>query len=335
MTATIGTTSGRIALGSARGAVTRSALLTPGVLLLILGALLPLVAIVIAGFASSDGSVTLENFTKAVGSATYMGLLFKTIGTALVVTVISIALGWPAAWALARYVKPATRSLVLGLVVIPYITSQLLLIYGFMTLIQPGGPVSNLLAIFGVDKQASILYTPTATLLMLVYESIPTAILVMFSASERVDGSLLEAARTLGAGRLRTFGTVIWPLCSGMLLVNFSLTFVQTVGAFAEPEILGGPNGNLLGNAISEQLSTGSSDSFAIALSLVLLVVSLVVVGLANFVIGGRRHSRKPRSQTAAETVAAAVVSSSLEPVTAEDARDAAPEPVTAEKGAL
>ncbi|WP_336697693.1 ABC transporter permease [Curtobacterium sp. USHLN213] len=322
MTAAAPVTRGRAGRRPVRGAAAaRTALITPGVLLLVLCALLPLLAIVVIGFTSGDGGVTFDNFSKAITSATYLRLLWRTVWIAVLVTVLSIAIGWPAAWALARYVQPRTRSLVLGLVVIPYITSQLLLIYGYMTLVQPGGPVSSIAALFGGDDQTSFLYTPTATLLMLVYESLPTAVLVMYSASERVNGSLLEAARTLGAGRLHAFTTVIWPLCSGMLLVNFSLTFVQTVGAFAEPQVLGGPNGNMLGNAISEQLGTGSGEPFAVALSLLLLVASLIVVGIAALVLGIGNRARKPRVTPAAETVAAATVSSTLDPALQEGTR--------------
>lgn len=321
MSAAAPTTRGRAVRRSARGVAVRTALLTPGVLLLVLCALLPLLAIVVIGFTSSGGGVTVDNFTKALTSATYLGLLWRTVWIAVAVTVLSIAIGWPAAWALARYVQPRTRSLVLGLVVIPYITSQLLLIYGYMTLIQPGGPVSWIAGLFGGDDRSSFLYTPVATLLMLVYESLPTAVLVMYSASERVDGSLLEAARTLGAGRLHTFRTVIWPLCSGMLLVNFSLTFVQTVGAFAEPQVLGGPNGGMLGNAISEQLGTGSGEPFAVALSLLLLVASLVVVGVVALVLNAGRRDRRATVTPAVDAVAAATTARTLDPAPQEGNR--------------
>ncbi|KQR50462.1 hypothetical protein ASF88_19990 [Leifsonia sp. Leaf336] len=72
---------------------------------------------------------------------------------------------------------------------------------------------------------------------------------------------------------------MIWPLSTAMIGVNFALTFVQTVGAFAEPAILGGPNGQMLGNTISAQLQAGVHQQFAVAMSLVLLVASLIVVG--------------------------------------------------------
>ncbi|MGN6428557.1 MAG: ABC transporter permease [Leifsonia sp.] len=264
----------------ARGALGTGFLLTPGGVLLVLFALLPLVALLVIGFTSGSGAVSLENFAEMFASPVYMALLGRTLAIAFCVTVVSIALAWPAAWALARYTRPKAKPLILGFVIIPYITSQLLLIYGFVSLIQAGGPIMSLLSAIGlVDPQASIMYTPTANILMLIQESIPTAILVMYSASEQISGSVLEASRTLGASKGFVFTRVIWPLSSAMIGVNFALTFVQTVGAFAEPAILGGPNGQMLGNTISAQLQAGVHQQFAVAMSLVLLVASLAIVG--------------------------------------------------------
>jgi ABC-type spermidine/putrescine transport system permease subunit I len=279
-------------LRSAGTALARAGLLAPGMVLLVLFAFLPLAALVVTGFLSDSGHLTLDNVSHVFTSGTYLRLLGRTLLVSFLVTVASIALGWPAAWALARYVKASRRPTILGLVIVPYITSQLLLIYGFLTLIQAGGPISSALHhLHLAGPQASILYTPWATALMLVYESLPTAILVMYSASESINPAVLEAARTLGARPATVFVRVVWPLSSTMVVVNFTLTFVQTVGAFAEPGILGGPNGQMLGNAISAQLSSGADKGFAVALSLVLLVASLVIVGAVAALVTWMRRA--------------------------------------------
>jgi ABC-type spermidine/putrescine transport system permease subunit I len=284
---------------SAGPALARTGLLAPGMGLLLLFAFLPLAALVVTGFLSDARQLTFDNFGHVFTSGTYLRLLGRTLLVAFLVTAASIALGWPAAWALARYTRPSRRPLILGLVIVPYITSQLLLIYGFLTLIQAGGPLSSVLThLHLVGPQASILYTPWATALMLVYESLPTAVLVMYSASESIDPSVLEAARTLGARPATVFARVVWPLSSTMVVVNFTLTFVQTVGAFAEPGILGGPNGQMLGNAISAQLSSGADKGFAVALSLVLLVASLAIVGAVALLVSRMRRNLTPPEST-------------------------------------
>jgi ABC-type spermidine/putrescine transport system permease subunit I len=264
----------------ARGAVATGFLLTPGGILLVLFAALPLGALLVVGFTSDSGGFTIANFGQMFQTPVYLSLLGKTLLIAFGVTVLSIGVAWPAAWALARYTRPRLKPLILGFIIIPYITSQLLLIYGFVSLIQAGGPIMTVLTAIGLTgPQASIMYTPLANILVLVQESLPTAMLIMYSASEQIDGSILEASRSLGASKTFVFSRVIWPLSSAMIGVNFAITFVQTVGAFAEPSILGGPDGQMLGNTISAQLSSGVHESFAVATSLVLLVASLAIVG--------------------------------------------------------
>jgi ABC-type spermidine/putrescine transport system permease subunit I len=275
-----------------RRTVATGFLLTPGGILLVLFAALPLGALLVIGFTNDANGFTLENFAETLGTPVYLGLLGRTLLIAFAVTVLAIALGWPAAWALARYTKPRTKPLILGLVIIPYITSQLLLIYGFVTLIQAGGPIMTVLTAIGLTSpQASIMYTPLASILVMVQESLPTAILVMYSASEQIDRSVLEASRTLGASKGFVFTRVVWPLSSAMIGVNFAITFVQTVGAFAEPTILGGPNGQMLGNVISTQLQSGVHTQFAVAMSLVLLIASLAVVGIVTGLLGWSRRA--------------------------------------------
>jgi ABC-type spermidine/putrescine transport system permease subunit I len=276
----------------ARSAVGTAFLITPGGVLLGLFAALPLCALLVIGFTTDAGSFSLQNFAEMLGTPAYVALLGRTLLIAFCVTVLSIALGWPAAWALARYTRAKAKPMILGLVIIPYITSQLLLIYGFVSLIQAGGPIMSLLSAIGLTApQASIMYTPTANILMLVQESIPTAILVMYSASEQINPSVLEASRTLGAGKAFVFTRVVWPLSSAMIGVNFALTFVQTVGAFAEPTILGGPSGQMLGNTISAQLQAGVHEAFAVAMSLVLLLASLAIVGAATGLLAWSRSA--------------------------------------------
>lgn len=274
------------------GRAETTALLVPGGVLLGLLALAPLALLVLAGFRGDGGDLTLDNFRRVAEGGTYVSLMGRTLKVALVVTVLAIVVGWPAGWAIARLVPERLRSAILGLVIVPYLTSQILLIYAFMSLIQSGGALMSVLGRTGVfSPDSSILYTPKATVAMLVYESVPTIVLVMYAASEQLDGRLLEAARSMGSGSLRTFATVVWPLSATALIAAFALTFVQTVGAFAEAEVLGGPSGQLLGNVISSQLGSGVNRPFAIALAVSLLAVSLSVVLLVAVIIGapGRR----------------------------------------------
>jgi ABC-type spermidine/putrescine transport system permease subunit I len=242
----------------------------------------PLGLLVYFGFTKLGTSgLSLDNYSRAVTGSIYPRLLVQSLLLAIEVSIISVVIGWPAGWALAKHVPARVRTPLLAATVIPFLTSYLLLIYGMLVLLQPHGPLMALLSALGLaSEEASILYTPTATLLMLVYESLPLVVLVLYAASERLDDRLLDAARSLGAGRWQVFRNVIWPLTTPSLIASFVLTFVPTAGAFVEAEVLGGPNNLMLGNVVNTQVTLLGDLPFGAALSLVLLVAVLVVVAV-------------------------------------------------------
>lgn len=275
------------------------AVASPGILLLAVFSIVPLVILIVQGFISSQGALSLDAFHSVVTNVQYTTLLLRSLGTALIVTVISVGISWPVAWVIARHVRPESRNLLLALIIIPFLTSQILLIYAMLVLLGAGGPLMTLLSSIGVaSAQSSIVYTPWATVVMFVYESISVIVLVLYAASERIDGRLIAASRSLGAGRVRTFMNVVWPASSTSLIAATSITFVATAGAFAEPAILGGPHGTLIGNVIADRMTGGASGNVTAALALVLLVASLVCVALIALVISRLARPLRPSHRT-------------------------------------
>ena len=127
---------------------------------------------------------------------------------------MTAALAWSPAWVLSR-LPGRTRNLILLAIIIPYLTSYLLLIYSIFVVLGPGSPVMALLRLLGLAAPgASILYTQAATVVMLVYENLPLMIFVLFSGMQRVDAGLLAAAGSLGAGRWRRMRYIVFPLAS-------------------------------------------------------------------------------------------------------------------------
>lgn len=256
-----------------------AALAAPGVVLLALFSVIPLILLLIQAFHSDQQMLGFAQFARVVESPQYLWLLARTLGIALLVTVVSIAVSWPVAWAIGQHVRERSRPTMLALVIIPFLTSQLLLIYAMMVLLGAGGPLMAPLEAIGlVERGGSILYTPLATIVMFVYESISVIVIVLYTAAERVDIRLLAAARSLGAGRVRTFFTVILPASAAPLTAAVGITFVATAGAFAESSVLGGPDGTLFGNVIADRISGGAAEGPTAALSVLLLAASLLVV---------------------------------------------------------
>jgi spermidine/putrescine transport system permease protein len=227
----------------------------------------------------SSGSLSFTNISHIFSTSLYTRLLWKSLVTALLAAAVTVGLAWPAAWALSR-LPARRRNLLLSLIIVPYLTSYLLLIYSIFVLLSAGGPLFSALHSLGlVGKETTLLYHPAATVIVLAYENLPIALFVLYSTSEQISSDLLTAAGSLGASPLRRFRHVVLPLSATGLLTAFVLVFVPMCGAFVEPQVLGGPNGLMLGNAINDQLTTISAPHFAASLSVMLLLGIFVVVG--------------------------------------------------------
>lgn len=259
------------------------ALLAPAALLLGVMVAAPLITLLWYTFtpdtvAGTGGSLTFDNLGEIAGSPVYFRLLRKTLLTGVIAAALTVALCWPAAWALSR-MAPRRRNLVLTLIIVPYLTSFLLLIYSIFVLLGSGGPIVAALDALGLaSKDTTLLYRQSATVVALVYESLPIALFVLYSTSEQIETSLLTAASSLGASPWARFREVVLPLSAPGLFTAFILVFVPICGAFVEPQVLGGPNGSLLGNTISDQLTTINAPHFAASLSMLLLLGIFAVV---------------------------------------------------------
>jgi spermidine/putrescine transport system permease protein len=281
--------------------LTTAVLLVPALGLLLVAMVVPVVDLIIQSFQPSlgtSGGLTLSNYSQVLSSSLYEPLILKTFWTALAATVITIVLALPAAWAMTR-IGARARQLVICLLAIPYLTSFLLLIYSMLVLLAAHGPLMDLLnRLHLVSSSSSILYTPWATLVMLVYESLPIAILVLFPVFERIDTSLLLAARGLGATTSRVLIRVILPLSQIGMVAAAALVFIPLMGVFAESEILGGPNGYLFGNGINDEVQTAFNTQLGAAMSIVLIVyvlVFLVLIAGAFFLWRHLVSDRLPR----------------------------------------
>lgn len=239
----------------------------------------------------------------------YLGLVLRSLGLAAVVTLLTVAAAYPMAYALALVVR-RNQMTWLSLVMVPFLTSSLLLIYAFIVLFQPGGPVmAPLSALHIVPAGSSLVYTPYAVVLVLLYEYVPYMVLTLFTSLEQIDRAAIDAARSLGAGRLTLFRRVILPLSAPGLLVGVVLVFPPVAGTFVEPQILGGPNAFFIGNAIQNQIVQVYDWPLAACLSFLLLFAVLCCLGLFQLTVGvvrvmGARRARAPiRTGTAAGVV--------------------------------
>lgn len=263
----------------------------PAYFYLILFFAIPLGIVVLYSFATrtSTGATELAgwnlNSYGRLGDDVVRTILFRSLWLAILTTVICFLVAYPFSYFLATR-KPLTRNLMLVGVLIPFWSNFLVRNYAWRVLLGNDGPVSQLTEAVGIGE-TRILFTSTAVVLGLVYGFLPFMILPMYAALERMDWSLIEASRDLGATGWQTFRNVTFPLSRPGVTAGSILVFIPSLGAFVTPEILGGGRTTLLGSFIVSQFLTARNWPAGAAVSTVLMVVMLGAT-IAYFRSGGR-----------------------------------------------
>jgi spermidine/putrescine transport system permease protein len=206
----------------------------------------------------------------------YLRILLRSLALALATTVVCLALGYPAAWWIARRAPARWRNALLVLVALPFWTSFLVRMYAWIFLLRSEGLLNltlNALALPHLD----ILYTDVAVLLGQAYGELPFMILPLYVSIEGLDRSLGEAAADLGASRFHVLWRVSLPLTRPGIVAGCLLVFVPSLGAYLAPDLLGGARSAYVGTLIQSQFAVARDIPFGAALSFVL---SAVVIAL-------------------------------------------------------
>ncbi|MDX2267965.1 MAG: ABC transporter permease [Bryobacter sp.] len=217
--------------------------------------------------------LTAESYSRFVDPL-YGEILLRSFWIAGETTLLSLVLGFPLAWFLAR--SGPRRGLYLQLVMLPFWTSMLIRIYAWVFLLRETGPINAALVAVGLIAQPlPLLYNHAAVLLGLVSISLPLAVLPMYSTLERLDYSLVEAAADLGARPWETIWRVVLPVSAPGLRAAAFLTFIPSLGTFLVSDLLGGGSTILIGNLVQNQFTTARDWPFGAAASLVLMAIVL------------------------------------------------------------
>lgn len=246
---------------------------------------IPLIYIVVLSFLQKDvlwgvtNQFTLNNYVKMFDPV-YGKTFLDSLKLAFATTIITTLMGYPFGYFMAK-LAPNRRNFVMLLVVVPFWTNALVRIYGWMILLRTKGVLNQaLLALGMVDEPIKILYTYGAVLIGMVYSLLPFMILPVYSSVEKMDWSLVEAARDLGAGRIKAFFTVTLKLTLPGVLSGFVLVFVPSIGLFFLADLLGGGKIMLVGNLIKNQLLQARDWPFGAALSVVLMLMTFLIIFL-------------------------------------------------------
>jgi spermidine/putrescine transport system permease protein len=236
--------------------------------------------------------LSLEAY-RALGNPSFVLITLRTVLTATVSTVITILIALPCGYFMA---KSRRQTLLLLLIIIPFWTNFLIRVFAWMNILGNNGFVNEFLMGLGLIKDyIPFMYNQGAVILVLVYMYLPYAILPLFSTIDKFDFSLLEAARDLGAPKLRAIIRVLLPNIRSGIYTAVLFTFIPIFGAYAVPLLVGGQNSYMLGNVVADQLTKARNWPLASAISMVLTVVT--TIGLIVMMVLQRRDAARMESR--------------------------------------
>ncbi|MCI9469040.1 MAG: ABC transporter permease [Oscillospiraceae bacterium] len=271
----------------------------PYVIWMALFVVVPIIMVVIYAFSEEGGGFTLENFTQM---GAYTVVFTRSFKLALIATAICLLLGYPIAYFISKE-TPRFQQIAMVLIMLPMWMNFLLRTYSWMSILENNGLLNQLFQRIGViDLYNSIavhfaadpaLYEPIAffqmidtsgaVVLGMVYNYLPFMILPIYSVISKLDHSLLEAARDLGASSLNVFRRVIFPLSLPGVLSGITMVFVPSVSTFAISTMLGGGTKLMLGDLIEQQFLGGAyNPHLGAAISLVMMVIVVVCMLFMN-----------------------------------------------------
>ena len=216
----------------------------------------------------------------------YHDSLWATLRIGLITTVISLLIGYPLAHWMARKHSRLGHALALMAVIAPLLTGIVVRTFAWMTILQDKGVINTTLMSWGViSKPLPLMYNEFGTVVALVHIYVPFMVLTLIGVIGRIDERLEQAARSLGAGRLRAFVEVTLPLSLPGILAGSLLVFALSISAYVTPSLMGGTDVLTLPMLIAQQVGTSFNPNFAGALGVILLSVCLVIVIAYNRIL--------------------------------------------------
>ncbi len=222
---------------------------------------------------------TLDNY-KDMADPVYGTVIRQSLIVAGWTTLMTVLLGYPLASFIAK-VKAKTSTILTILLMLPLWVSGLVVLYSFVILMNNSGVINSFLLQLGIIGQPlQMLYNNFAVIVGMLYMFMPFAVLPMYSSIEKLDGGLIEASKDLGAGPVKTFFKVTLPLTSPGIFAAIILTFIPCIGYYMVTDMLGGGTNMMIGNLIYRQFTISRNWPFGAALSMVLALIILLMVGI-------------------------------------------------------
>ncbi len=272
-------------------------LLSPTLMAMILGLVMPLAVLFTLSFWIQEyldfiQTFSLKNYTDFFQKPIYIKILFKSIRMSSLVTFVTVLLAYPMAYFIAFRIR-RNKLIWLILITVPFWTSYLLRVFAWKIMLGYNGVINSGLKSLGLlnEPLEFLLYNPTSVVITLAHAWAAFAILPIYVSLEKIDRSLLEAARDLGENSFMTFVRVTLPLSLPGVIAASLLVFIPTVGDYVTPSLVGGPRGIMIGNIIQSMFGKAQNWPLGAAIS----VMSMITVTLMVCLFLWGTHSFRKR----------------------------------------
>ena len=272
-------------------------LLSPTLVTMILGLVMPLAVLLTLSFWIQEyldfiRTFSLKNYTDFFQKQIYIKILFKSIRMSSLVTIVTVMLAYPMAYFIAFRIQ-RNKLVWLILITVPFWTSYLLRVFAWKIMLGYNGVINSGLKSLGIlsEPLEFLLYNPTSVVITLAHAWAAFAILPIYVSLEKIDRSLIEAARDLGESAIITFVRVTFPLSLPGVIAASLLVFIPTVGDYVTPSLVGGPSGIMIGNIIQSMFGKAQNWPLGAAIS----VMSMITVTLMVCLFLWGTHSFRKR----------------------------------------
>ena len=233
-----------------------------------------------AEFSTDLQALSFGNYLWLAQNALYAKALFSSLWIAGLSALITLLIGFPLAYAMARAPR-RLRAVLVMLVVLPFWTSFLIRVYAWIGILKPEGLLNQALIYVGlIDQPLAIINTNWAVVIGIVYSYLPFMVLPLYASLEKLDASLLEAAADLGATPFTSFWRVTVPLAVPGIVAGFMLVFIPAMGEFVIPDLLGGSGTLMIGRTLWSEFFQNRDWPVASAVAIVLLLLLVIPIVL-------------------------------------------------------
>ncbi|MDR3112562.1 MAG: ABC transporter permease [Elusimicrobiota bacterium] len=258
-------------------------MVSPATAWLVLLIAIPLLYIFVISFCSTTEShniafsFTLKNYIKLF-DRTILSIYWNSLSVSVLTAVFCVLIAYPFAYIMVK-TSPLKRTLMMVGLMLPFWTNSLIRLYSWRTLLGRNGYVNDFLIYIGViNEPIEMMFTRSAVVLGMVYTLLPFMVLPIFAVIDKLDKTLIEASKDLGANFIKTFCYVILPLTAPGIFAGVIMVFIPSLGLFFVSDLMGGGNNQIIGNLISRQFKEAFNWPFGATLSIMLIAITIFLV---------------------------------------------------------